>query len=369
MTRKLLTGLNLLVFITVFSQSGIGTQTPEGALDISYPDNEWGLVIPHIDQAENTKNPTGKNVKKGTIVYDLKENCIRYFNGSIWSGCILEDITDPIKLDCSLAVLNQDVIANYPVSTQTTVSIPYSNLGENFDYRDITFLSKNVTGLIAVLPSGSIKKGSGVLVFHLSGTPSAQGEAKFSLSIAGVTCEFVITVKNYVDIKVPVENFACELENQLNVYTLKGEHIIDGEKVMVTNSSNIKLIKEPGTYCGITMINNAFHLGAEGGNIVYSLTLTFSRPVTNIGISFGGSDAGEAFTFTTNNNQPVQLTTSGRCESLIKITGNKIDILNNTNVGGYITVGGKWFTQLTIRHNGKKAGTAFGFCLNSSSAL
>ncbi|MCV9932912.1 hypothetical protein OIU80_11510 [Flavobacterium sp. LS1R47] len=162
---------------------------------------------------------------------------------------------------------------------------------------------------------------------------------------------------------------ACELENQLNGNTLKGEHIIDGEKVMVTNSSNIKLIKEPGTYCGITMINNAFHLGAEGGNIVYSLTLTFSHPVTNVGISFGGADAGEAFTFTTNNNQTIQLTISGRCRVLIKITGNKIDIPDNTNVGGYITVGGKWFTQLNIRHNGKKAGIAFSFCLDNSSAL
>ncbi|MCV9932911.1 hypothetical protein OIU80_11505 [Flavobacterium sp. LS1R47] len=195
MIKKLLTGLNLLVFITVFSQSGIGTHTPEGALDISYPDNEWGLVLPHVDQAENTKNPMGGNVKKGTIVYDSKEDCIRYFNGDKWSGCLLRGITDPIKLDCSSAVLSKDVIINYPVSTQTTVSIPYSNLGVDFDYGETPFLSQNVTGLMAVLPSGSIKKGPGVLVFSISGTPSAKGEAKFSLSIAGVTCEFVITVK------------------------------------------------------------------------------------------------------------------------------------------------------------------------------
>jgi hypothetical protein len=368
MIKKLLTGLNLFVFIAVFSQVGIGTHTPEGALDITSPNNVWGLVLPHVDQAENTKNPARENVKKGTIVYDLKQNCIRYFDGDKWSGCLLAPIPNPFKLECSSVGLSKDIIVNFPIVDGTTVSIPYSNTGEAFDYEKITILSSSVAGITAVLPSGSIKKGSGNLVFSISGTPSTYGEVKFSLSIAGVYCEFVITAKNYTDIEVPVmTNFTCGLKDQLSYTNLKGKHIINGKEVAVDYSgSNINYYPK-STSCNVVVIENNFYLGKGNGSS--TLKITFSRPVTNVGIAFTGADSGEVFTFIINNNQPIELKGNSSCQENIKIIDNKSNINTVETTGGNITVGGKWFTELTIKHNGEGGGALFGFCLNNSNVL
>ncbi|AYN03804.1 hypothetical protein [Flavobacterium sp. 140616W15] len=368
MIKKLLTVLNLLAFIAVFGQSGIGTHTPEGALDITSPSKDWGLVLPHVDQAENTKNPTGKAVKKGTIVYDLKENCIRYFNGTEWSGCILAPIPSLLELNCSAVVVNQDIIANYPIGGGTTVSIPYSNAGEAFDYGEIAILSKNIIGLKAVLPSGSIQKGSGSLVFSIIGTPSTSGEAKFYLNIGGVDCEFVVIAKNYTDTEVPIADLTCGLNEQLNITTLKGEHIINGKEVTVTyDGSNIKSIYESDYNCSAAVVANGFWLGYGGPS---TLVIRFSRPVTNVGIAFKGTQTEEEFTFTINNNHSIQLKTNSSCQEKINITDNRISFIGGIGaIGGNITVGGKWFTELTIKHNGQINGSVFGFCLNNSDAL
>ncbi|MCD0476335.1 hypothetical protein LPB87_18240 [Flavobacterium sp. EDS] len=371
MIKKLLTVLNLLAFIAVFGQSGIGTHTPEGALDITSPSKDWGLVLPHVDQAENTKNPTGKAVKKGTIVYDLKENCIRYFNGTEWSGCILAPIPSLLELNCSVAVVNQNIIANYPIGGGTTVSIPYSNAGEAFDHGEIAILSKNITGLTAVLPSGSIQKGSGNLVFSIIGTPSASGEAKFSLNIGGVDCEFVVIAKNYTDVEAPdITNLACELNDQLGYNTLNGKHLINGKEVTVGFSgTNVRTTATlSASYCDVRAMYYPLWLGGTG---VSTLTITFSHPVTNIGIAFAVANSGEEFTFSTNSNQPIQLNRTSSCQEKINITDNRLSIIGTTGIGigGNITVGGKWFTELTIKHNGQGDGSLFGFCLNNSDAL
>lgn len=367
MMKKIFTGLSLFAFMAVFSQTGMGTETPEGALDINSPNKNWGLVLPQVDRAENTKNPTGKAIKKGTIVYDLKENCIKYFNGSDWSGCLVAAPT-PIKLVCSSAVLNQDIIANYPISGDvTTVSIPYSNPGEAFNIGEITVSSTDVTGLNAVLPSGTIQKGSGNLVFLISGTPSTTGNAKFPLNIGGANCEFIIPVKNYTDVKaLAITNLICDQKNQLGYTTLKGKQIVNGKEVTVNyRGSGIYNSPYSDTYCNGTTINNSIHIGPnEPGTLI----ITFSRPVTNVAMAFTGINDHEEFTFSTNRNEPIQLQLNSSCPADIKITGNKMSVPRTKQIalGGTLTIGGVWFTELTIRHNGATSGSSIGFCLNSA---
>ncbi len=367
MKKKLLTVLNLFAFIVVFGQTGIGTHTPEGALDITSPNKDWGLVLPCVDQAENTTNPTGKNVKKGTVVYDLKENCIRYFNGDKWSGCLATaPIPNPFELNCSAAVLNKDIIANYPITAGTTVSIPYSNTGEILTHKGLTIQSKGITGLTAVLSSGSVNKGAGNLIFTISGTPPAEGEARFSLKLAGVDCEFVIAVKNYTTIEVPaITNLICEQNNQLNGTTLRGKHMINGEEVTVAYISSSSATYTAFSSCNVTTLNNSVWLS----DVSSVITITFSRPVTNVGIAFAAGDSGEVFTLTTNGKQPIQLKSSSSCENQISITDNKVNLTGSANIGGNLTVGGVWFTELKLEHNGQGGGSLFGFCLNNSDTL
>ncbi|WP_167498869.1 FISUMP domain-containing protein [Chryseobacterium rhizoplanae] len=67
--------------------------------------------------------------------------------------------------------------------------IPY-NGGNGGVYSAISIPSIGVTGLTAVLPSGTLNHGSGSLNFTIIGTPSGVGTAVFTLDIGGETCGF-----------------------------------------------------------------------------------------------------------------------------------------------------------------------------------
>ncbi|MBT8255805.1 MAG: tail fiber domain-containing protein [Bacteroidia bacterium] len=89
-TFYLLAIIGLLSTVPAFSQVGIGTTSPQGALDISATNG--GLVIPRINLLNITdiitiKNPLGGGPVKGTIIYDLGTNITEgfyVFNGSQW---------------------------------------------------------------------------------------------------------------------------------------------------------------------------------------------------------------------------------------------------------------------------------------------
>lgn len=206
------------------------------------------------------------------------------------------------------------------------------------------------------------------MVFSISGMPSAEGVAKFPLRIAGVDCEFVITVKNYTAIEVPaITNLSCDQDIQLGYTTLNGKHIINGKEVTVNYiGSNINPLGR-STYCNATTISDGIHLAINDS--FATLIITFSHPVTNVGMAFTGADDGEEFTFLTNNSQPIQLNSNSSCPENISITGNKMIVNGWGAVGGNITLGGVWFTELTIQHNGRGGGSGVGFCLNGSDAL
>lgn len=96
-----------------------------------------------------------------------------------------------------------------------------------------------------------------------------------------------------------------------------------------------------------------------------TFSIVFSRAVTNVGIVFKGADDGEEFTFTINDMQPIQLKSNSSCQENISITDNKVSF-NGTRLGGNITVGGVWFTELTFQHNGEGADSLINFCLDNS---
>ncbi len=71
---------------TMIAQVGVGTTTPEGALDVTSATT--GLVLPRVANTDAVTNPQGGDVVNGTMVYDMSVNCVKAYPNGGWSDCL-----------------------------------------------------------------------------------------------------------------------------------------------------------------------------------------------------------------------------------------------------------------------------------------
>ncbi|UHO37955.1 hypothetical protein H5J24_20535 [Chryseobacterium capnotolerans] len=192
--------LLLLIFFAniLFSQVGIGTANPRGALDVNKETtNNMGLVLPTNADPRNMINPMGGNVAIGTIMYDSTLSCVRVFKPTGWSNCLCDQCgpTPGFALDCSSGAVSGAFMAN-TLSTGTKV-INYTN-ATGQSYGAISAASTVVSGLTASAPAGTLVNGSGNITLSISGTPSSSGMATFTINIAGQSCSFSVNVSTGV---------------------------------------------------------------------------------------------------------------------------------------------------------------------------
>ncbi|TLX27270.1 hypothetical protein [Chryseobacterium indologenes] len=194
MTSKKYYLLLVLYANIIFSQVGIGTANPRGALDINRETtNTMGLVLPTNSSPDNMVNPMGGGIAIGTIMYDSTLSCVRVYKSSGWSNCLCDQCgTAGFTLDCSSGALTGDFRANTN-STGTKV-INYTN-ATGQSYNALSIPSTGVTGLTATAPAGTLANGNGSITLTINGTPSSSGSASFMISIAGQSCTFTITVQ------------------------------------------------------------------------------------------------------------------------------------------------------------------------------
>ena len=96
------------------------------------------------------------------------------------------------SIDCDAATKNGTLTENSAASGVNSV-IAYTG-GNGGTYAGQTILSSGVSGLTATLASGSFAKGSGNLIYDISGTPIASGTASFVVNIGGKTCTFLMII-------------------------------------------------------------------------------------------------------------------------------------------------------------------------------
>ncbi|MET3034992.1 hypothetical protein ABXT08_02705 [Chryseobacterium sp. NRRL B-14859] len=188
--------LLLMVFFAniVFSQVGIGTANPRGALDINKETtNNMGLVLPTNANPSNLINPMGGNVAIGTIMYDSTLSCVRVFKSTGWSNCLCDQCgpTPGFTLDCSSGALSGTFTAGAAGSGSKVIK--YTN-ATGQSYGAISIASTGVTGLTATAPAGTLASGNGSITLAISGTPSSAGTANFVITINGQSCNFSIAV-------------------------------------------------------------------------------------------------------------------------------------------------------------------------------
>ncbi len=189
--------LPLIFFVNIlFSQVGIGTANPRGALDINKETtNNMGLVLPTNADPKNMINPKGGDVAIGTIMYDSTLSCVRVFKPTGWSNCLCDQCgptPNPVfTLDCSSGTLS----GTFTAGTQAngTKIINYTN-ATGQSYSAISVASSGVSGLIASSSAGTLANGSGSISLSISGNPASSGIASFTINIAGQSCSFSVNV-------------------------------------------------------------------------------------------------------------------------------------------------------------------------------
>jgi len=105
--------------------------------------------------------------------------------GTIVSGTIS-------GLTCGSATNNGTLTTGKNASIVTSV-IPYTGGNSGSHFGQIVN-STGVTGLTAMLSSGTFASGSGSLTYTIVGKPTSQGTATFALNIGGQTCNLTRTV-------------------------------------------------------------------------------------------------------------------------------------------------------------------------------
>ncbi|MBT2623635.1 FISUMP domain-containing protein [Chryseobacterium sp. ISL-6] len=147
-------------------------------------------TLTYVTDAPDPANRTGQ-------VEGMDAPGFYYFNAGsnrwvkmLASGTNTAEVT---QLSCSGATNIGVLESGKPAAGVNTV-IPYTG-GNGGIYSGESILSTGVTGLVAVLSSGTLHNGSGALNFSIVGTPSAAGTAVFTISMAGETCGFTRTVE------------------------------------------------------------------------------------------------------------------------------------------------------------------------------
>ena len=157
------------------------------------------------------KGESGGSLPSGTTLGEMK-----YWDGTSWNSITPGNngqgltICDGVptwttggiclgkigSLSCESTKLTGSLIENTPVNA-VTISIVYSG-GNGGSYSSQSVTSTGVVGLTATLQAGTFSNGNGNLIFIVSGTPSAAGNAFFSLNIAGKECTVSILVQQSI---------------------------------------------------------------------------------------------------------------------------------------------------------------------------
>ena len=110
MKKTFLLFMYFIITISCYAQVGIGTNTPNGSLEVtSGEEAKFGLVLPIVAKFEDVKNTiAGQPVKIGTIVFDEQRNTICYKTTTSWNCTNGYSQTDPVNVDNQATYVKAD---------------------------------------------------------------------------------------------------------------------------------------------------------------------------------------------------------------------------------------------------------------------
>ncbi|MEF9478727.1 hypothetical protein OWR28_14370 [Chryseobacterium sp. 1B4] len=219
-----------LFSILSYGQVGINNNNPRSTLDVASKTTDGstseGFILPRINgntlKAADTAGVYGEEENATLVFVTIPPDPVNrtgqvegmdvpgfyYFDAGsnrwvkiISSGTTTAYVT---QLLCS-GSSDVGILQDGQLAAGVNTTIPY-NGGNGGIYSGISINSINVTGLTAVLASGTLNNGNGSLIFNIIGSPSGAGTATFNLDFAGESCSFSRIVQpssNFPDV-VPV---------------------------------------------------------------------------------------------------------------------------------------------------------------------
>jgi uncharacterized protein (TIGR02145 family) len=205
--------------------------------------------------------------------------------------CIAENPGAVSALNCGSTTQSGPLIAG-TAAVGISASLPYS-IGNGGPYNGQTLNSYGVTGLTATLAAGRFANGSGSLNFVISGTPSDEGAAQFSLNIGGQLCTLTLTVTEPATISALNCSSATLTGNLLSGQPATGVYI----SIPYTGGNGGGYYSQTVASTGVAGLAATLTSGsiANGsGTFIFNITGT---PATTGTASFAPSFNGQSCTF------------------------------------------------------------------------
>ncbi len=280
----------ILIFLAnlFFSQVGIGTTSPHSSSILDLTSTNKALLLTRLDNVAAVVNPTN-----GMLIYDNSFQCIRAYQNSLWSNCLL-GTRATVDVDCNQNGFEGNYITGTAMNSANSFSVTITN--NSFSTANISFsttdLSLSGVGGItvnAVTPSSVILNGgqSQLISYTLTGTPSSSGTLTGHWTKVSLEC-----IKN-IDITDPsiasldcsgaanngtlVENTPATGVSSTIPYTGGNGTAHSGQTVMSTGVT------------GLTATLAAGNFASGSGNLTYNITGTpSSAGVASFSINIGG---------------------------------------------------------------------------------
>jgi hypothetical protein len=185
---------------------GIGA-TPNASAKLEVSSTTQGFLPPRLTTVERDAIA---GPALGLVIYNTTTNCLNFYIGSGWNEvCGTTSLPSGLigGLNCGSATSNGSLTEGLAAGGVSS-EIPYTS-GNGGTHNGQTATSTGVTGLTASLSPGTFANGAGVLIYTITGTPSASGTASFALTIGGQSCSFTITVQVNLVALYPANSVFC----------------------------------------------------------------------------------------------------------------------------------------------------------------
>lgn len=228
-----------------------------------------------------TGNPSSNGIAEFAIVVGGK-------------SCTLQRTVNPLigtvtAIDCAGAS-HTGALTNNITAVAVSSVIEYSG-GNTGDYTAQTFSSTGVSGLTATIAAGSFAGGNGSITISITGTPTATGNAAFSINLGGKTCTLVRNVEPQAGIIASLNCAAATSAGTLQY----GSAVSGGSFTIAYTGGNggvyaSQTLASTGV-TGLTATLNAGTFAVGTGQLVYSLTGTpYTAGAANFNITIGGQN-------------------------------------------------------------------------------
>ncbi|WP_330444502.1 hypothetical protein [Flavobacterium sp. C4GT6] len=280
--KKAVLLFNLLLGLSCFSQTGIGTVVPHesAVLDLSATDK--ALLLSRVDNTGSVTNP-----ENGMVIYDKTDKCIKVYQDNAWSGCIYISPGSVTGLDCTGVPDYGELREGEPAVNVYSV-ISYTG-GDGSAHSGQTVTSTGVTGLTATLVAGSFANGDASLTYTITGTPLSSGTASFAVNIGGQSCTLT---REVLSIGPAIASLDCA--GAVHNGALEEGIVASGVSSVIAYSGGDgsahtgETVTSTGV-TGLTATLNAGNFANGDGSLIYTITGTPSSVGTaSFAVNIGG---------------------------------------------------------------------------------